>query len=244
MLISAGGAAGRISLTRTVGTCSPVAQKVTKPRRPTWNPLHLSSCPLSSATLLIKRDLSIESLSSQRGFFHDLDPDDNWVKLWFTFWGKEGGWDTTQQVIRGFDPIDDFLLPHVVPAECDVMIKPGVVDNCWHLESESIFIRSEYKEAEEFAVSACGAARRNMALMVTGQPGIGSSLSILPSPTQVLSSFIRKIYLSPPFALAPSCIQTSYRTASRLRSCHAFLQRWCEGIFTAQERPSLQLAPT
>ena len=98
----------------------------------------------------------IESLSSQGGFFHDLDPDDNWVKLWFTFWGKEGGWDTTQQVIRGFDPIDDFLLPHVVPAECDVMIKPGVVDNCWHLESESIFIRSEYKEAEEFAVSVCG----------------------------------------------------------------------------------------
>ena len=148
----------------------------------------------------------IESLSSQGGFFHDTDPDDNWVKLWFTFWGKEGGWDTTRKVIRGFDPIDDFLLPHVVPAECDVMIKPGVVDNCWHLESESIFIRSEYKEAEEFAVSVCGAARRNMALMVAGQPGIGSSLSISPSLTQVLSSFIRKIHLSSPSALAPSYI--------------------------------------
>ena len=166
------------------------------------------------------------------------------MKLWFTFWGKEGGWDTTRQVIRGFDPIDDFLLPHVVPAECDVMIKPGVVDNCWYLESESIFIRSEDKETEEFAVSVCGAARRNRALMVTGQPGIGSSLSISPSLTQVLSSFIRKIHLSSPSALAPSYIQTSHRAAGRPRLCHAFLQRWCEGIFTAQERTSLQLAPT
>ena len=178
------------------------------PRRPAW--------PLSSATLLIKWDLS--NHCHPRGVFSTTYLGDNWVKLWYTFWGKEDVGDTKQQVTRGPDPVGDSLfLPDVVSAECDVMIKPDVVNNCWNFRGRNIFIQYEYKEAEEFALSARSATRRNRSLMVTGQPGIGSSLSISPSPTQVSSSFIRDICLSSPHAFAPPCIQTSNCTPDKLQ---------------------------
>jgi hypothetical protein len=86
----------------------------------------------------------IESISSRTDLFEDLNPNDDWMTLWHTFWDKQVGWDTKQKVERGPDPIDDSLiLPDIVPAECDVMIKPDIVDGCWPLDSESIFIRSE-----------------------------------------------------------------------------------------------------
>jgi len=66
----------------------------------------------------------------------------------------------------------------VVPTDRDVMLKPKVTSNLWYLKPEckKILIRSEYREAEQFALSACGDAVASDVFVVTGQPGIGSSL--------------------------------------------------------------------
>ena len=84
--------------------------------------------------------------------------------------------DGTEKVEGSSDPVDDSLVG-VVPTDRDVMLKPEVAMNLWYLEPEckKILIRSEYREAEQFALSACGAAIASDVLVVTGQPGIGSS---------------------------------------------------------------------
>ncbi|KAF9648100.1 hypothetical protein BDM02DRAFT_2349856 [Thelephora ganbajun] len=59
------------------------------------------------------------------------------------------------------------------------MNQPGAAKCCWHFKCKQIFIRSEYKEAEEFALSVCGDAAKYDGLVIAGQPGIGLTLFCL-----------------------------------------------------------------
>jgi hypothetical protein len=98
------------------------------------------------------------------------------MRFWLSVWGKDT-LDKTEEVVRGPNPIDDSLiLPDVVPSHRDVMLKPKNLDKCWSVHCKKILIRPEYKEAEEFVLSTFGAPIMNDALVVTGQPGIGSSI--------------------------------------------------------------------
>ena len=117
----------------------------------------------------------IESPPLPKSRFRDLDDYDDWLQLHESTWGKDlDSFDKTEKVTRGPDVIDDSLiLLDAVPPDCDMILKPEVTKDCWGFEREreKIPIRSEYKEAEEFAL--CGAKLR--ALVVIGQPGIGPS---------------------------------------------------------------------
>ncbi|KAF9645188.1 hypothetical protein BDM02DRAFT_3120617, partial [Thelephora ganbajun] len=141
---------------------------------------------------------------------HFRDSEDyGWVQFWSSAWGKDlDSFDKTEQVDRGPDPIDDpsLILPDVVPSNRDVMIKSQAMDRCWYFDCEKIFIRSEYKEAEEFALSTCCTAAAYDALVVTGQPGIGKSVFLL----RVL---LRRLALKLPTALQiePNCAQLFYQ---------------------------------
>jgi len=83
------------------------------------------------------------------------------------------------------------------------MLKPKALDCCWvEIECEKIFVRpNEYKEAEELAISACGDPKMYPAFLVTGQPGMGSSIFPLVI-VGVFESFFREIYLSTSSSLA------------------------------------------
>lgn len=101
--------------------------------------------------------------------------DDGWMELWKVAWDRDPDLlNGTEKVERSSDPIDDSLVG-VVPTDCDVMLKPEVTMNLWYLKPKckKILIRSEYREAEQFVLSACGAAMASDVLVVTGQPGIG-----------------------------------------------------------------------
>ena len=183
----------------------------------------------------------INPLISPNGLFRGLDwhhgADTNWVKLRGNFWpvwSVREDWDTTRDVIRGSNPLNDSLLPDVVPAKCDVMDIPDVVNNCWNLESkECIFIRSEYKEAEEFALSACSDPRMNRVLAIIGQPGIGTSLSAQPPLAYMLGSFIREICTYSSSPLAPPCVRASHCATDPARSRPTVLRRRCSPILSA-----------
>lgn len=134
----------------------------------------------------------IKSLSERKlttpASLHLCSRDEPWVKLWDAAWGKDMDLlDTSVEVKRDPHPIDDSLIPGVVPDKCHVMLVPRAVRICWPdiINCEGIFIRpDEYKEAEESAVSTCRHVRVNRAFLVTGQPGIGLS----PFPSAIVGS--------------------------------------------------------
>ena len=101
------------------------------------------------------------------------------IQLWKTFWGKSDlHLDVKDKVKRDLPPIrvDDFLIGDIVPDECDVMVLPKVVNECWETRYQKIFIRpGEYEQAEKSAVAASMQPRLH-AFLITGQPGIGLSL--------------------------------------------------------------------
>ena len=106
----------------------------------------------------------------------------DWGLLQREVWGKGlSHLDTTEEVQRGPGAIidDPVILPDGVPSRCDAMLKPEILEDCWSTNCAKIFIRSEYKEAEEFALSTCGATIPYNAFVVSGQPGIGSLLFYL-----------------------------------------------------------------
>jgi len=119
---------------------------------------------------------------SKYPLFQHLEKGDRWSKLWCAAWKKDmDSLDELHTVERGSPPIDDSLIPDAVPHNCYVMSVPGAMYQCWPgiscKKSKKIFIRpGEYEEAEESTISACRDERENCALLVTGQPGIGSSL--------------------------------------------------------------------
>lgn len=108
---------------------------------------------------------------------HFKDPSKQaWRRLWSSVWDKNpDSLETTEAVKRGPDPVDDSLIPDVVPSHCDVMLKPESLDECWRFRCKKIFVRSEYKEAEEFVLSTCATPMVYDAMIITGQPGVGSS---------------------------------------------------------------------
>ena len=118
---------------------------------------------------------------SKNPVFQHLGEDDSWVDLWHAAWNKDlDGLDTQEKVKRDLHPIDDSLIPDVVPDERAVMFMPASLNACWvDIECEKILVRSEYKEAEEFAISACRNEEKYRTVMVVGQPGIGLFLFYL-----------------------------------------------------------------
>ena len=106
----------------------------------------------------------------------------DWGLLQREVWGKGlSHLDTTEEVQRGPGAIidDPVILPDGVPSRYDAMLKPEILEDCWSTNCAKIFIRSEYKEAEELALSTCGATIPYNAFVVSGQPGIGSLLFYL-----------------------------------------------------------------
>ena len=68
--------------------------------------------------------------------------------FWYSTWDKDPNlFDETEEVIKGSDPIG--------------------------FGCEKFLIRPEYKEAEEFAPSTCGAERMNRALLIIDTPDTG-----------------------------------------------------------------------
>ena len=102
-----------------------------------------------------------------------------WNDLWKSVWLDQtlDISDQDHEVKRSTPPdaIDNSLIsPHTVPSSCHVMDNPPLAEECWPFDCAKILVRSEYTKAEEFAVKRCGEVD---SLIVTGQPGIGTSLS-------------------------------------------------------------------
>ena len=59
------------------------------------------------------------------------------------------------------------------------MVTSEIARFCWNFGSKSagIFIRDDYKEAQEFVISSCSVAAPLHGVLVVGQPGIGLSPS-------------------------------------------------------------------
>jgi hypothetical protein len=129
-------------------------------------------------------------------------PVPGWI-FWRSTWDKElDHLDGNEKVIRSHDPIDNSLIPDIIPDRCDVMLKPASLKEIWPgLRCEKILIRpDEFKEAEEAALSACAYETALKALMIIGQPGIGSFLSYLTAtgsygPSSGKSTFLLRLLL-------------------------------------------------
>jgi hypothetical protein len=119
----------------------------------------------------------INSLPSK--CFRDPSGIFDWAVVLKATWGKGlDSYDATEKVERGSDVIDGSLvLPNIVPNDRDVMLIPEVAMRSWssNPKYKKILIRSEYKEAEEFALTTCGMAEAPQAFVVVGQSGIGFS---------------------------------------------------------------------
>jgi len=100
-----------------------------------------------------------------------------WKAFWEVAWGREpDSLDGREEVERGPNPVDNFIFPlGVAPTHRHVMAVPENTNNVWAIKPKykQILIRSEYKEAEQSAVSTCGTG--SDVLAITGQPGIGPS---------------------------------------------------------------------
>jgi len=158
----------RIEATLSLTTMQPPSPATSHPSPPTLRSLKIH-VPDQEKCInpLLKR--------STNPVFQHLDEGDSWVDLWRAAWNKDlDGLDTPEKVERDLHPIDNSLIPDAVPDERAIMLLPAALIGCWvDIECEKILVRSEYKEAEEFAVSACSNKRRYRTVMVTGQPGIG-----------------------------------------------------------------------
>jgi len=102
----------------------------------------------------------------------------DWVGLWRSAWDKDPRtFEKTEVVERGRNPINDSRI--IVPPLRDVMLTPEAAKLCWNFKFKfaEIFIRPDYKEAEEFLISSCGVDIRLDGILVVGQPGIGLSPS-------------------------------------------------------------------
>ena len=98
-----------------------------------------------------------------------------WGKLWTAVWGKKRFSETMREIQRGLDPIDDSILPDGVPTVVNVMIQEVIDLVDWDPMPKNILIRPEYKIAEDFILSSCGAVPALKAVVIAGQPGIGLS---------------------------------------------------------------------
>ena len=121
--------------------------------------------------------LSREPYCPYKSYFLRVE-DNEWVDLWKSTWGVDvDSFDGVEKVERGPDPVDNSLIPDVVPETCEVEAVPAALRKCWsQMESAKTLIRGEYKEAEKCAVTTCGDTDWYKVLMICGQPGIGSSI--------------------------------------------------------------------
>jgi len=103
--------------------------------------------------------------------------DENWEAFWKEAWGREpDSLDSLEGFERGPNPVDNSTFPlGAAPTHRQVMVAPEITNHLWTINPgyKKILIRSEYKEAEQFALSTCDTA--SDVLAVTGQPGIGPS---------------------------------------------------------------------
>jgi len=114
----------------------------------------------------------VESLlDPSHGRFQDTN-DIDWIEFWKSAWDKDPlTFEKTEVVERGCNPINDSRI--IVPPFRDVMVTPEAAKLCWNFGSKFVFIRNDYREAEEFAISSCGLDAPLHGVLVVGQPGIG-----------------------------------------------------------------------
>ena len=108
-----------------------------------------------------------------------LDPEGDKCVQWIPFrdhlWGKPLNTFLVEEAVeRDVKPIK--AVPTNPPIPRSVAIIPSTAPPPWNTACRKILVRSEYKEAEEAAVSANGPVTD--AFVVCGQPGIG----VPPSP--------------------------------------------------------------
>jgi len=124
----------------------------------------------------------IRPLLNPTNFYLQRTRFEAWEQLHSSAWGKHPDYlDTTEPVIRDSDATNNqFIFPDVVPSDRSVMSRPTPLGKCWNFRAEKFLIRSEYKEAEEHVLSVTGFDQDAPGVVVTGQPGIGLSLSAWP----------------------------------------------------------------
>ena len=113
--------------------------------------------------------LKINKLLARKGLFSRFTP---FLSSWDAFrrsvWGKGlASFQREEPVQRSDDPVSE-----QAPTTCSVMRFPCDIPSHWSLGIKQILVRSEYEEAERAAVWSNAHAMD--ALLVTGQPGIGS----------------------------------------------------------------------
>ena len=118
----------------------------------------------------------IQELIDKGDCFSDLGPClRHWGKMKDSLWGKEleyvrAGEFWAQEKVE----VDDKSASDEPPSA--VVKLPGLTPRIWNLDNAWVLIRSEYEEAKRAALSAN--TENAGAFIVTGQPGIGPSLSV------------------------------------------------------------------
>jgi len=94
-----------------------------------------------------------------------------WIPFRDHFWGKPLDTFLVEELVeRDVKPIK--AVPTNIPFTCSVATISPSVPPPWVMENRKILVRSEYKEAEEVAVSSVNEPNAH-AFVVGGQPGIG-----------------------------------------------------------------------
>jgi hypothetical protein len=147
---------------------TPMSSDLNPTKPPELTTLESLQCYTPRQTQLIK-----PYFSHRYRFQHPSGFDASWAGIFAATWGKVLDSDKTEKVERGSDPIDDPLVPN----DRDVMLIPQFAKDFWSFRPrvKKILIRSEYKEAEEFALFTCGERSAPDVLLVIGQSGIGLS---------------------------------------------------------------------
>jgi len=180
--------------------------------------------PKSPGSLIQRTTSQEESVSSLLHNYlspiHDSeDAPSSWEAFHNSYWGK--GLDFLQEkmlVERGENPVEDPTLPDLFPPTCSVLSPHPILAAAWALSSRKVLVRSEYYEAEEAALSANEEGKD--VFIVTGQPGIGPSLSLPIS--HKISSLIRKVPIPPLAPRVSSGAQTPHRPPDQQGLCNLF----------------------
>ena len=186
-------------------------------------PLTLESLqPYSTRQEELIETLLAKDSRGSHGFYFRTPEKHAWQRFWNSAWGKDLGVEE-ELVVGDLRLISQSLIfPDVVPSYCDVLPKPGTLDDCWGgFARRKFLIRDEYKEAEESVLSTFAEEGMISASNIMGQPGIGLPLFLL-NHSGSLGSFFREISLPPFHSLAASRAQASHCATGRFQNPHPF----------------------
>ena len=119
----------------------------------------------------------MDLIRSSPGYLFQDCGEEVWKQLYQKCWGMNAdSMDHEHNIERG--PGSDIInssgnLDQDVPTHSRIMDIPKQAESCWDSYCDGVFIRTEYNEAEQYAVSTCRDSPWPLALLIAGQPGIG-----------------------------------------------------------------------